>query len=259
MPCFTLLLRLTLARVLLEIKKPKNPYIVPMNKSELLKELHEFLNPTRIQRFEEVLANRTRHFTVAVENIFQSHNASAVIRTCDCFGIQDLHVISNSNEYKPSKDVAMGAEKWVDLHSYYQKENNTQDCIDKLRKQGYQIVATTPHSNDVMLPDFDVNQKSAFFFGTEISGLSDLVLEQADSFVRIPMYGFTESLNISVSAALALNTIKNRLKSSDIDWRLSDVELETIKLEWYKKLVKGSDIIIQNYNKNKASEGVDEK
>jgi len=245
MPCFTLLLRLTLARVLLEIKKPKNPYIVPMNKSELLKELHEFLNPTRIQRFEEVLANRTKHFTVAVENVYQSHNASAVIRTCDCFGIQDLNVISNSNEYKPSKDVAMGAEKWVDLHSYYQKENNTQDCIDKLRKQGYQIVATTPHSNDIMLPDFDVSQKSAFFFGTEISGLSDLVLEQADSFVRIPMYGFTESYNISVSAALVLHDVVTRLKKSDLNWMLSEGELQDKRIDWAVKSLKSGPQILK--------------
>jgi tRNA (guanosine-2'-O-)-methyltransferase len=245
MPCFTLLLRLTLARVLLEIKKPKNPYIVPMNKSELLKELHEFLNPTRIQRFEEVLANRTRHFTVAVENIFQSHNASAVLRTCDCFGLQDLHVIANENKYNLSKDVAMGAEKWVDLHSYYQKENNTQDCIDALRKQGYQIVATTPHSNDVMLPDFDVNQKSAFFFGTEISGLSDLVLEQADSFVRIPMYGFTESYNISVSAALVLHDVVTRLKKSKVNWMLSEGELQDKRIDWAVKSLKSGPQILK--------------
>jgi tRNA (guanosine-2'-O-)-methyltransferase len=245
MPCFTLLLRLTLARVLLEIKKPKNPYIVPMNKSELLKELHEFLNPTRIQRFEEVLANRTRHFTVAVENIFQSHNASAVIRTCDCFGLQDLHVIANENKYNLSKDVAMGAEKWVDLHSYYQKENNTQDCIDALRKQGYQIVATTPHSNDVMLPDFDVSQKSAFFFGTEISGLSDLVLEQADSFVRIPMYGFTESYNISVSAALVLHDVVTRLKKSKVNWMLSEGELQDKRIDWAVKSLKSGPQILK--------------
>jgi tRNA (guanosine-2'-O-)-methyltransferase len=245
MPCFTLLLRLTLARVLLEIKKPKNPYIVPMNKSELLKELHEFLNPTRIQRFEEVLANRTRHFTVAVENIFQSHNASAVLRTCDCFGLQDLHVIANENKYNLSKDVAMGAEKWVDLHSYYQKENNTQDCIDKLRKQGYQIVATTPHSNDVMLPDFDANQKSAFFFGTEISGLSDLVLEQADSYVRIPMYGFTESYNISVSAALVLHDVVTRLKKSEVNWMLSEGELQDKRIDWAVKSLKSGPQILK--------------
>jgi tRNA (guanosine-2'-O-)-methyltransferase len=245
MPCFTLLLRLTLARVLLEIKKPKNPYIVPMNKSELLKELHEFLNPSRIQRLEEVLANRTRHFTVAVENIFQSHNASAVIRTCDCFGLQDLHVIANENKYNLSKDVAMGAEKWVDLHSYYQKENNTQDCIDALRKQGYQIVATTPHSNDVMLPDFDVNQKSAFFFGTEISGLSDLVLEQADSYVRIPMYGFTESYNISVSAALVLHDVVTRLKKSEVNWMLSEGELQDKRIDWAVKSLKSGPQILK--------------
>jgi tRNA (guanosine-2'-O-)-methyltransferase len=245
MPCFTLLLRLTLARVLLEIKKPKNPYIVPMNKSELLKELHEFLNPSRIQRFEEVLANRTRHFTVAVENIFQSHNASAVLRTCDCFGLQDLHVIANENKYNLSKDVAMGAEKWVDLHSYYQKENNTQDCIDALRKQGYQIVATTPHSNDVMLPDFDVNQKSAFFFGTEISGLSDLVLEQADSYVRIPMYGFTESYNISVSAALVLHDVVTRLKKSEVNWMLSEGELQDKRIDWAVKSLKSGPQILK--------------
>ena len=245
MPCFTLLLRLTLARVLLEIKKPKNSYIVPMNKSELLKELHEFLNPTRIQRFEEVLANRTRHFTVAVENIFQSHNASAVLRTCDCFGLQDLHVIANENKYNLSKDVAMGAEKWVDLHSYYQKDNNTQDCIDALRKQGYQIVATTPHSNDVMLPDFDVSQKSAFFFGTEISGLSDLVLEQADSFVRIPMYGFTESYNISVSAALVLHDVVTRLKKSEVNWMLSEGELQDKRIDWAVKSLKSGPQILK--------------
>lgn len=245
MPCFTILLRLTLARVLLEIKKPKNSYIVPMNKRELLQELHEFINPKRIQRFEEVLANRTKHFTVAVENVYQSHNASAVIRTCDCFGIQDLHVISNSNEYKPSKDVAMGAEKWVDLHSYYQKDNNTQDCIDALRKQGYQIVATTPHSNDVMLPDFDVSQKSAFFFGTEISGLSDLVLEQADSFVRIPMYGFTESYNISVSAALVLHDVVTRLKKSEVNWMLSEGELQDKRIDWAVKSLKSGPQILK--------------
>jgi tRNA (guanosine-2'-O-)-methyltransferase len=182
---------------------------------------------------------------VAVENIFQSHNASAVLRTCDCFGLQDLHVIANENKYNLSKDVAMGAEKWVDLHSYYQKENNTQDCIDKLRKQGYQIVATTPHSNDVMLPDFDVSQKSAFFFGTEISGLSDLVLEQADSFVRIPMYGFTESYNISVSAALVLHDVVTRLKKSEVNWMLSEDELQDKRIDWAVKSLKSGPQILK--------------
>ena len=221
-----------------------------MNKTELLKELHQFLNPQRIQRFENVLANRTKHFTVAVENIFQSHNASAVMRTCDCFGVQDLHVIANENKYELSKDVAMGAEKWVDMHSYYQKENNTQECIDTLKAQGFQIVATSPHAKDVLLPDFDVTKKSAFFFGTEISGLSDLVLEQADAFVRIPMYGFTESYNISVSAALVLHDVVTRLKKTEVNWKLSEADLLDKKIDWaVKSLKSGQQILEQLSNK----------
>ena len=216
-----------------------------MNKEEILVELHKFLKPQRIERFEEVLANRTKHFTVAVENIFQSHNASAVMRTCDCFGVQDLHVIANHNEYELSKDVAMGAEKWVDMHSYYKKENNTQDCIDALKSQGFQIVATTPHTNDVLLPDFDVTKKSAFFFGTEISGLSDIVLDQADAFVRIPMYGFTESYNISVSAALVLHDVVNRLKKSKVDWTLSEQDLMDKRIDWAVKSLKSGPQVLE--------------
>ena len=216
-----------------------------MNKEEILVELHKFLKPQRIERFEEVLANRTKHFTVAVENIFQSHNASAVMRTCDCFGVQDLHVIANQNQYELSKDVAMGAEKWVDMHSYYEKENNTQDCIDELKSQGFQIVATTPHTNDVLLPEFDVTKKSAFFFGTEISGVSNIVLDQADAFVRIPMYGFTESYNISVSAALVLHDVVNRLKKSKVDWTLSEQDLMDKRIDWAVKSLKSGPQVLE--------------
>ena len=216
-----------------------------MNREAILGELQKFLKPQRIERFEEVLANRTKHFTVAVENIFQSHNASAVMRSCDCFGVQDLHVIANHNEYELSKDVAMGAEKWVDMHSYYEKENNTQDCIDALKSQGFQIVATTPHTDDVLLPDFDVTKKSAFFFGTEISGLSDIVLDQADAFVRIPMYGFTESYNISVSAALVLHDVVNRLKKSEVDWALSEQDLMDKRIDWAVKSLKSGPQVLE--------------
>jgi len=216
-----------------------------MNKKELLVELEGFLSPERIEKFDRVLANRTRHFTVAVENLFQSHNASAVMRNCDCFGVQDLHVIANHNAYKLSKDVAMGAEKWVDMHSYSKKENNTQDCIDHIKSQGFQIVATTPHTNDVFLPEFDITKKSAFFFGTERDGLSDIVMDQADAFVRIPMYGFTESYNISVSAALVLHDVVTRLKKSDIDWRLSEEAILDKKVDWAVKSIRSGEQILK--------------
>ena len=218
-----------------------------MDKKELLCELNKFLSVDRIKTFEAVLSNRTRHFTVAVENVFQSHNASAVMRNCDCFGIQDLHVIANHNAYELSKDVAMGAEKWVDMHSYFKKENNSQDCIDTIKSQGFQIVATTPHRGDVLLPEFDVTKKTAFFFGTERDGLSDIVLDQADVFLRIPMYGFTESYNISVSAALVLHDVVTRLKKSEVNWRLSDEEVLDKKIDWALKSIRSGEQILKQF------------
>ena len=216
-----------------------------MDKKELLCKLNKFLSADRIKTFESVLSNRTRHFTVAVENVFQSHNASAVMRNCDCFGIQDLHVIANNNVYELSKDVAMGAEKWVDMHSYFHKENNSQDCLDSIKSQGYQIVATTPHTSDVILPEFDVIKKSAFFFGTERDGLSDMVLDQADVFLRIPMYGFTESYNISVSAALVLHDVVTRLKKSEVNWHLSDEEVLDKKIDWAVNSIRSGEQILK--------------
>jgi len=216
-----------------------------MDKQELLVKLQPFISEDRMQKFDLILANRTRHFTVAVENIFQSHNASAVMRNCDCFGVQDLHVIANDNQYELSKHVAMGAEKWVDMHSYYKKENNTQDCIDAIKSQGYQIVATTPHTDDVLLPDFDISKKSAFFFGTEKEGLSDLVMDQADEYVRIPMYGFTESYNISVSAALVLHDVVTRLKKSQVAWQLSEEEILDKKVDWAVKSIRSGEQILK--------------
>lgn len=208
-----------------------------MDKKALLVALESYLTDSRKARFEKVLSQRTRHFTVAVENIFQSHNASAVMRSCDCFGIQDLHVIANSNKYELSRHVAMGAQKWVNMHSYHKKENNTQECIDILKTQGYQIVATTPHTDDILLPEFDVSKKSAFFFGTEKGGLSDIVLDQADTFLRIPMHGFTESFNISVSAALLLSDVSHRMRKSGVNWQLSEEEIIDLKIDWAIKSI----------------------
>ena len=218
-----------------------------MDKKELLYKLNKFLSADRINTLEVVLSNRTRHFTVAVENVFQSHNASAVMRNCDCFGIQDIHVIANNNEYELSKDVAMGAEKWVDMHSYYKKENNSQDCIDTIKSQGYQIVATTPRTNDVFLSEFDISKKSAFFFGTERDGLSDIVMDQADVFLKIPMYGFTESYNISVSTAIVLNDLVTRLKKSKINWHLSDEEVLDKKIDWALKSIRSGEQILKQF------------
>ncbi|WP_372756143.1 TrmH family RNA methyltransferase [Labilibaculum sp.] len=215
--------------------------------------LEKFTNERRKDLLDKNIENRTRYITVVLEDIFQPQNASAVMRSCDCFGIQDLHVIENHNEFHLNPDVVMGSSKWVNLHQYNQEKQNTNAAISKLRKQGYRIVATSPHRNDILLPDFDLSKgKAAFFFGTELTGLSDEVMKNADEFVKIPMYGFTESFNISVSAALVLSHLTTALRQSHVNWQLSDHEKFELKLDWLLKSVRsGSELLNEFLKKNK--------
>jgi len=212
--------------------------------------LEEFITENRKILINRNVKNRTRYVTLVLEDIFQAQNASAVIRSCDCFGIQDLHVIENYNEYNLNPEVVMGASKWVHLHRHNQEKRNTLNTIVELKDQGYRIVATTPHTNDILLPDFDLKKgKAAFFFGTELTGLSDEVMKNADEFVKIPMYGFTESFNISVSAALILSHLTTALRRSEIDWQLSESEKIELKLDWLIRSVKSGDKLLKEFLK----------
>jgi len=214
-----------------------------LSDADYLNYLEDFITPNRKERFLEVLQNRTKHFTVAVEDLFQLHNTSAVMRSCEVFGIQELHVVEQKYGKTIDKEIAMGAEKWVDIHRF----SSNQDCIDSLKARGYQIIATTPHENDCLLEDFDITKPSALFFGTERLGLSDEVLQQADGFLKIPMVGFTESLNISVSAAIILQQLSSRLRHSDIHWQLSEAELLEKRIDWARKSIKDIDYITKKY------------
>ncbi len=220
------------------------------DKNKLRDYLFEFISENKKNLFEKNILNRTRHLTVVLENIYQPHNASAVLRSCDLFGVQDIHIIENSNKYKLSEEVAMGSSKWLNLNKYNSEEDNTIACFDKLRAQGYKIVATTPHEEDVMLDELPIDQKIALVFGTELNGLSDTALENADAYVKIPMYGFTESFNISVSAALSMFHLSEKIRKSDIDWQLSEEEQVDIHINWAKAVIKKSDLIIKDYYKN---------
>ncbi len=214
-----------------------------MNDLKLLNYLEGYLTENRIHRFNSVLPQRTKHFTVATEDVYQLHNTSAVIRTCDVFGIQEVNVIEEVNSKRIDREIAMGAQKWVDLNRY----NSVKSCIDSLKSKGYQIVATTPHTNDCELMDFDISKKSCFFFGRETEGLSDYAITHADSFLKIPMVGFTESLNISVSAAIILQHVTSKLRKSDINWQLSEDELIEKRFDWIKKTIKNYDAIVERY------------
>jgi len=217
---------------------------------KLLQYLEGFLTERRQGLFTKVLANRTRHFTVAVEDVYQLHNTSAVLRSCDVFGIQDCHVIEEHNSKKMDREIAMGAQKWVNVKRY----NHTSDCINHLKNEGYQIVATSPHEKSSTLSEFDITRKSAFFFGRETEGLSEEVSLAADRFLHIPMVGFTESLNISVSAAITLQYVTERLRKSNLEWQLSKEALLEQRMEWVKKSIKSIDQILEKYKNENRNE-----
>lgn len=214
--------------------------------------LEGYLTEKRKTLFNRVLDQRTRHFTVVLEDIYQQHNASAVVRSCDIFGIQDIHVIENKYVNKVSRHVAKGSQKWLSFHRYRQDTDNTDLCLQNLRDQGYQIIATTPHNDSCLLQDFDISKKSAFVFGVEKEGVSDKIMEAADGYLKIPMVGFTESLNISVAAAIILQDLTSKLRTSPIEWMLEQSEKDQLYMEWVEKTIKNVDKIKAHYFENIA-------
>ena len=218
-------------------------------RKEFLNLLLTFVSENKQSKFKEIIKTRTRHLTIVLEDIFQPHNASAVLRSCDCFGIQDIHIIENENPYEVNPDVALGSSKWLTLHNYNKAPYNTLDCINDLKSKGYKIVATTPHQDDFTPDSLPIDQKTALLFGTELGGLTSSALDIADSYVRIPMVGFTESLNISVSAALLLYTLTGRIRKSDVNWQLNESDELEILLQWAKNTIRKSDIIEKEFLK----------
>ncbi len=224
-----------------------------------IEKLKPFVTEARFRRLTEVLAQRTRHITVALEDIYQPHNASAVLRTCDCFGLQEVHIIENRNRYEVNADVALGAAKWLDLIRYRGKENNTPDCLNALKAAGYRIVATSPHAGGYTPETLPLDRKVALLFGTELEGLTSGALEMADDTILIPMCGFTESLNISVSAAILIHTLTQRLRNPanaphlpiascrlpTTDWRLPTEDSDRLLLHWLMGSIKGAEGILR--------------
>lgn len=210
-------------------------------KKRFLEYLEGFISDNKRMLFDQVIEERTRYVTVVLEDIYQSQNASAVLRSCDCFGVQDIHIIENRYEYSINPDVALGSTKWLNLVKYNTEEENTLTCYAALREKGYRIVATTPHKDGIMLDELDLSRKTALVFGTELEGLSTTAIDNADARMKIPMYGFTESFNISVSAAIALHHITFKLRQSNIQWQLNDEERIETRLQWARSVVKHAD------------------
>ena len=216
-----------------------------IQKQSLINYLKPMVSDERLQRFDEVITHRINHMHIVLEDIYQSHNASAVLRSVDCFGIQNVHFIENRNHYKVSDDVALGASQWLNIHRHV----NTKKTLQKFKEEGYRIVATTPHKDDKTIYDFDVTQKFMLIFGTEKEGISNDVFELADEFVKIPMYGFTESFNISVCAAMCMNEFSNKIRKQVTNPYLSEQEKQDTYIHWLLKTIRKSDIVLRDFMK----------
>lgn len=222
---------------------------------DLISHLSEYVTENRLALFKRVLSERTRYITVILEDIYQSQNASAVLRTCDCTGIQDIHIVEEHNEYDINRDVALGSDQWLSLNYYNEGEDNIQRAVAELKSRGYRIVATSPHKEGTTPESFDLRKgKAALMFGTELNGLTDRALKLADEYILIPMTGFTESYNISVSAAIILYTLRKGLEGSSLQWRIGEEEKSELLLNWLRTSIKMSDKIENQFIKEYQSD-----
>lgn len=213
-------------------------------KAALYEQAAMLISDNKRQLFDRLAPLRTRHIAVVLEDIYQSHNASAVLRSCDCFGVQDVHVIEARNPFNPAGDVAVGSSKWVDYYTY----RDTPSAYARLRSLGYRIVATTPHTDDTLITDLDISTPTALVFGTELTGLTPEAIDLADAYVKIPMFGFTESFNISVCAALSLFSLTSRMRNdSDIPWQLTPEQVLDLKLHWCAQAIRDGEKVLKKF------------
>ncbi|MCB1206051.1 MAG: RNA methyltransferase [Verrucomicrobiae bacterium] len=216
-------------------------------RQELIDYLGNHLTGNKRDKIRAALGERTRHLTVLLEDLNQPHNASACLRSCDCFGVQDVHVIERRHPFQPDNDVAMGSNKWLSIHRYHQPES----ALETLRARGYHLVATSPNAEGDTPATLPIDRPIALLFGSEHKGLSDRLFSAAESTLRLPMHGFTESFNISVTLALAVSRLIERIRDSPLDWRLSEAEQEELTLKFYQRQIARHDLIEEEFWKER--------
>lgn len=208
------------------------------NYQKLISYFSQFVTEKRFQKIKALVEQRTQHITVALEEPHKSHNTSAILRSCDAFGVQDIHCITGRNKMAINDAIASGASKWLSLQQY----QTSMECMQALKKKGYTLVATSPHAKK-SLHDLSVSKPVALFFGTEKEGLTDQVLDAVDTTIAIPMYGFTESFNVSVSIALCLYQLTTAMRNTNINWQLTKEQKDQVIIEWLKASVDRPELL----------------
>jgi tRNA (guanosine-2'-O-)-methyltransferase len=217
---------------------------------QLIDHLAGYVSPERITRMRQVLANRTRYVTLVLEDVYKARNASATLRTCDALGVQDVHIIEKTSPFSLERDVELGSARWLTLHRYRDAGAHTAaECYTALRAGGYRVIATSPNAAGATLDAIDLDRPLALVFGNEERGMSEYALRAADGTLRLPMYGFTRSFNISVSVAIALAGVIEKMRASGAAWELTAPERTELILEWMRKSIRRCDLIEQKFLK----------
>ncbi|MDA0347821.1 MAG: RNA methyltransferase [Verrucomicrobia bacterium] len=219
----------------------------PIQKESLTHYLETFVSDNKRGQMHQVLDHRTRHVAVVLENIYQPHNAAATVRSCECFGFQDLHIIEAKTKHVINRNVTMGGCKWVSMHHHKKDLGGTKSILQRIKASGYKIAATSMRPGCVPLEELDLSEPVALCFGTEEKGLSEEAHEMADVFVQIPSFGFTQSFNVSVSVALSLTSIRNRLEKSKLPWQLPPEDRHNLYLTWLMKTANRGLVVARNY------------
>ncbi len=210
--------------------------------AERIDYLAEFMTPERRVTLEQTLSMRTYEMTILSENTFHSQNASALMRHCEAFGLQQMHAVEELCDFKTYADIVRGTDQWVDLKRY----TNTTDALRGLKEEGYRIVATTPHIDGATPESFDVGAgRFALVFGTEHSGISQQIIDEADEFLQIPMCGMVESLNVSASAAILIYMLSQRLRETTQGWQIGELKQQEILYRWMQHSIRESEKILK--------------
>lgn len=210
--------------------------------SEQIAYLAQFILPERLATLRRAVENRTKYMTLLAENMFHPQNASALVRHCEAFGVQTLHTVQTLCKFNPNVDIVRGTDKWIDIHHH----RSTAEALALLKAEGYRIVATTPHRESCTPESFDVTKgKFAIVMGTEKTGISDEVMAAADEFLRIPMCGMVESLNVSACAAIIVYMLSERMRHQVDGWQLTAEEQTRTLHHWLLDTVKDAEPLLK--------------
>ena len=219
-------------------------------RKSLIDYLEGRLQPTRLERIQKSLQGRSKNLKIVLEDIYDPHNANAVIRSCDAMGVQDINIIENRNKFAINKGVTKGSTKWVDLRRYSDNADvNTKNCIFDLKKDGFKVYATSLHEKSISLPLLDPPNKIAVIFGSEKLGVSREAIDLADGVLQVPMSGFSESMNISVSAGIIIYHLSQLMsKKYGAKYFTQGQEKEEIYIKFLLNSVRAKDKLVEIFD-----------